>query len=569
MPNFWRELRHAVRMLLRNPGFTTTAAVVLSLGIGANTAIFSVVNAVLLQPLPFRDPGRLVTIWGEDPRRNLTNHLFLYADFADWAKQQQSFEAAAAYWQVPANLARAGKSDQPERVNLWRVNSAFFSMLGVTPRLGHDFSEADDRPGAPHVAILSNALWQRRFAADPKAIGGVVNLDGEDYTVVGVLPPTFRYPTGDIDVFAPMALPAARTGLQANYSIAALARLKPGASMARAQSEMNTITPRINPPYFAAAGRRLRIWGLREFTVRDVRSSLWILLGAVTLVLLIACANVAGLLLARAGARQREMAIRITLGAGRRQIVRQLLVESALLSLVGATLGLCLAHFALKALLLLSPDQYPLLRETGIDPAVLCFTLALSLATTLLFGLAPALAAARAESQRTLQEGGRGSSESARQSRTRSALVVAEVALALLLAAGAGLLIKGFGRLLDVNPGFNTRGVITASTSLPAARYRQRPQRVAFYQQVLANLRATPGIQSAGVISLLPLAGTNSGTIIHLENRPEPRAEEAPVMWLRSTDEDYFRAMQIPLRRGRFFTEQDSEGAPAVVIVNE
>jgi putative ABC transport system permease protein len=493
----------------------------------------------------------------------------MYADFVDWSKQQQSFEATAAHWTLSVNLGRAGKSEQPERVNVWRVNSGFFAMLGVTPRLGRDFTAADDRPGAPRVAILTHELWQRRFGSDPNAIAGGINLDGDDYAICGVLPAGFQFPDRRIDVFTPIALPAARTGPQSNYSIVGLGRLKPGISIARAQAEINAIAPRLNPPYFSSAGRTLRIWGMREFLVRDVRLSLWILLGAVTLVLLIACANVASLSLARAGARQREIAIRLTLGAGRRQVVRQLLTESALLGLLGGAVGLWLAHWALRALLLLSPERYPLLRETRIDPAVLWFTLAVSLATSLLFGLAPAVAASRGNVRGALQAGGRGLGESTGQSRMRSALVVAEVALALVLAAGAGLLIKAFGKILDVNPGFNPRGVLTASTSLPAARYRERPQRIRFYQQVLSNLQGTPGVQAAGMVSLLPLGGTNSGTIIHVENRPEVRANEAAVMWMRSADAGYFHAMEIPLRRGRLFNVQDIETAPAVVIVNE
>ncbi len=563
-----QDLRYAARMLIRNPGLTLVVLVTLALGIGANTAIFSVVNTVLLRPLPFREPDRLVWAWAQSPRQGIPFHSYLYPDFVEWRAQAQSFESMAACAPAPVALTN-GSAAEAEHVPRLRVSASLLRMLGVRPALGRDFVEADDQPGAPRVALMSHELWQRRYGADRNLVGRAISLDGEDYTVVGVLPPRFRVINHTAQLLTPIALDGSRTGRGAGFSHWSFARLKPGISLARAQAETNVLVERLNENFFRRGGRSIRLWGVREFLVRNVRLSLLILTGAVGLVLLVACANVANLLLARATARQREIAVRATLGAGRGRLMRQLLTESSLLALVGGALGALAAYWGVKALVALTPPTYPLVEDTRIDGQVLGFTLLLSLATGLLFGLAPAVSLSRTSLEEALKEGGRSAAGGAQQSRLRNLLVVVEVALAAVLAIGAGLLLKGFWRLQGVNPGFDPKGVLTAGVGLPASRYPTPDKRAAFHRDFLARLEAMPGVAAAGIASSLPLGGHNSGTSIHLEGRPEPRPEEAPVVWFRAVSSGYLRAMSIPLKRGRLLEERDREGAPPVALVNE
>ncbi len=566
MPRFFQDTRYGLRTLVRNPGFTAAAVLTLALGMGANTAIFSVVNAVLLRPLPFREADRLVWIWAQDPRRNVPNHFFFYSDFAEWRRQSRLMEQASAWQSTSMNLGGTGAED-PERLAVWRVNASFLATLGVKPELGRDFAAEEDKPGAARVALLTHMLWQRRFGADRGIVGRTIMLDGNACTVVGVLPAAFEIAGRKVDLYTPLAL--ATAGQDGFTTLAGLARLRTGASLAEAQAEAQTISNRLTEAFFRAGGRSLRVWGMREFLVREVRLSLLILLGAVSLVLLIACANVANLLLARAAARSREIAIRVTLGAGRWRIIRQLLTESAWLGLGGGLAGLVVAHWGVKLLAALSPSRYPLLAGVRMDAEVLWFTLAISLATSGLFGLAPAVSLAGESMHEALKEGGRSGAEGCRGRRLRDLLVTAEVALALVLAIGAGLLLKAFLRLEQVQPGFRAEGLLTASVNLPAGKYARASARGAFYRDLLASLTALPGVKEAGMASVMPLTGSNTGTNIHVEGKPEPRAEDAPVVWFRSASPGYFRAMGVPLRRGRWFREQDGEGGPPVAIVNE
>jgi len=568
MERFLHDLAYGVRTIARNPGVAAVAVLALALGIGANTAVFSVVNAVLLRPFPcIKDPDRLVQILGSTPKRNIPHHNVFYSDAVDWRQQSTSFEAMSAAGVGATNLTNG---DDPERVPTWRVNASFFPMLGTPFFRGRGFLPEEDRPGAARVVVMSHGLWQRRFGSDPKVVGGMIALDGESHTVVGILPPRFQVTSRPVDLFTPLALSDVRDQRNAADTVIVYAKLKPGISLRRAQAEMDTIGRRIGQQFPSSLGQNPRVWGMREFLVRDVRLSLMLLLAAVGLVLLIACANVANLLLARAGARQREIAVRTALGARRGDLVRQLLTESGLLGLAAGAVGVALAYGGVRVIVSITPGRYPFLKDATIDTPVLAFTAAVSLLTGFLFGLAPALAATRLGAlHESLKEGGRASSEGLSHNRLRSLLVVTEVALALVLLIGAGLMVRSFARLNSVEPGFNARDVLTASISLPAASYGRPPQRVAFFQQLLSQLEATPGVQAAGIVSSLPLTFHNSGTGLVVEGRPVPRPGEFPIIWFRVTNAGYFRGMGIPLRRGRLFTEQDNENAPPVAIINE
>jgi len=563
-----QDLRYALRMLVRSPAFSAVALLTLALGIGANTAIFSVVHTVLLRPLPYPDPDRLVWVWAQSPRQGIPYHSFLYPDFVDWRAQARCFEVLAAFTPAPVALTN-GSGPEAEYVPRLRVSGGFFRVFGVRPALGRDFVEADDRPGALRVVMLSHELWQRRYGAEPAMVGRLIRLDGEEYTVVGVLPAGFRAANLTAQLYTPIALDGTRAGPGRGFSHGAFARLKRGVTLTQAQAETNLIVDRLDERFFRQGGRGLRLWGLREFLVREVRLSLLILTGAVGLVLLVACANVANLLLARATARQREIAVRATLGAGRGCLMRQLLTESALLGLLGGALGALAAYWGVKALVAVTPPNYPLVADTRIDGQVLGFTVLLSLVTGLLFGLAPALSLSRTSLEEALKEGGRSATGGAAQSRLRSLLVVVEVALAAVLAIGAGLLLKGFWRLQGVNPGFDPKGVLTAGVGLPHTRYPTPEKRAAFHREFLERIEAMPGVTVAGIVTSLPLSGHNSGTGIHLEGRPEPRPEEAPVVWFRAVTPGYFRALGIPLKRGRLLEARDREGAEPVGLINE
>jgi putative ABC transport system permease protein len=564
MEELLRNIRHGARMLAASPGFTTIAILALALGIGANTAIFTVVNAVLLRPLPFKESDRLVQIWGSNPSKGIPFHNVFHSDACEWRKQSQSFEMMSAGEPGSMNLVLG---DEPERLQTWRVNTSFFPMLGVKLHRGRNFSAEEDRPGAPPVAVMAYPLWQRRFGSDPGTVGRTILLNGTPYTVIGILPADFRFAGRTIDLFTPLAATEARGG-PSDVTVTVFARLKPGVSIEQAQTEMTMIGRRLQQ-LRQSLGVFPRVWGLRDFVVRDIKQSLLVLLGAVGLVLLIACANVANLLLARSSMRRRELALRTALGASRARIVRQLLTESAMLGLAGGAAGILLAYAGVRSLLTIVPDRYPLLSDASIDSRVLMFTLLVSLTTGIIFGLAPALASSRSQVLNdALKEGGRGSGESISRARLRSTLVVSEVALALVLLIGAGLMIRSLVNLTKVNPGFNPKGVLTASISLPSSRYERPAQRIEFYRKLFSDLRSLPGVQAAGASTALPLTQFNQGTGLIVEGRPIPPPADIPIVWFRIVNADYFRAMEIPLIRGRLFNEQDQTGPP-VALVNE
>jgi putative ABC transport system permease protein len=551
-------------MLARNPGVTALAVIALALGIGGNTAVFSVVNAVLLRPLPVYAPDRLVWIWANSPSRNLAYAFTAYSTYAAWKAGSPSFESMSAYSPGSATLTIG---DDPEQVDILRVNASFFHMLGVNPIAGRDFLAQEDEPGAPKVAILEYGVWERRLGRDRNAIGRAIHLDGESVTVVGVLPRGFSFPNRVADVYVPIARSTVR-GTAGAPSVGAYGRLKPGVPIERAQAELDAVSQQLAASYPTMKGRGAHIWRVRDFTVRDVRLTLLVLLGAVGLVLLIACANVANLLLVRASARQREIALRTALGAGRWRILRQLLTESVMLGISGGAAGLALAYAGIKLLPHYGPDRIPFLKETSLDGRVLAFALVTSLLTGIIFGLAPAIAAFRTRIYETLKEGSIAAGESRARYRFRGALVVIEVAIALLLTIGATLMMRTLLHLQATSPGFEAEGVLTASITLPIAKYSKPEQRIGFYWQVLDRMAAMPGAQAASMVSLVPLGGSNTGVNMMVEGQPPPRPEDTPIFWQRIIDPAYFRLMRIPLLRGREFAEQDA-GSPRVAIINE
>jgi putative ABC transport system permease protein len=558
------DIRFGMRMLVRNPGVSALATLALALGIGGNTAIFSVVNAVLLRPLPVADPARLVWIWANSPSRNLAYAFTAYSTFAEWKAGCSAFESLSAYSPASATLVTG---DEGERVDVLRVNSNFFSMLGVRPFAGRDFIPAEDQPGAPRVALLAYGLWARRFASDPGIVGRTINLDGEDVTVEGVLPRDFAFPSRAADVYLPIARSTAR-GDRGSMSVGVYGRLKPGIAIERAQSEIDAVSRRLEAAWPEMRGRGAQVWRVRDFSVRDVRLSLLVVFGAVGLVLLIACANVANLLLVRASLRQREIALRTALGANRWRILRQLLTESMILGVSGGAAGLAVADGALGLLPRSAEQRIPFLNNVSLDGTVLAFAIAATVFTAILFGLAPAFSAFHARIYQTLKEGSSAAGESRSRGRFRNALVVAEVALALLLTVGATLMMRTLLRLQATSPGFDSEGVLTASLTLPAPKYPKPGDRIAFYRRVLDRLAIMPGVETAGMVSLIPLGGSNTGLNLLIEGQPAPRPEDTPIFWQRIIDPAYLRVMRIPLIRGRAFTEQDT-GSPRIAIVNE
>ena len=556
METFLCDLRYGFRMLLRTPAASGIAILALALGIGANSAIFSVVYAVLLRPLPVKDAGRVAAIHSYNPKFNIPAINPAYSAFGNWRKQAVSFEQMAASSSGTAAM-ELGRS--LEKVVSWRVTASFFPLMGVQPSPGRAFTAQEDLPGAPRVAIISNALWRRAFAGDPSVAGKSLKLDGEIFTIVGVAPRGFHIDGKPADVYAPIAQdPADRKHYLA---VTAYARLKPGVTLAQAQSEMDSVARSLDVRNF---GWKARVLSLRDSMAQDIRLSLVVLSGAVTLVLLIACANIASLLLARSSVRRREIAVRTALGAPRSRLLRQFLTESALLGLMGGAAGLLVAAWCMRLIPLLENARLPnLLLDTRIDPVVLGFTLLVSLATGLAFGLAPALSAVPSRVQETLQESSR-TGRSRGRKRLWNVLVISETALALVLMIGATLLIRSFFYLRDTAPGFRVDGLITVPVVGPRGQ-----DAVAFYQQALERVRAIPGVRSAALASCLPLDGDFRAMSLPLEGHQYARPQDWPVLWQRAVGEDYFRTLEIPLRRGRVFQRQDAAGAPQVVIINE
>jgi predicted permease len=575
--DLWKDLGFGLRQLRRNPGFTVVAVITLALGIGANTAIFSVVNGVLLRPLPYHDARRLVTVWEANPKQGYLQQAASPADFMDWKTQNQVFTGVAAFVNWGANLSGG---ERPERVNATLVSVGLFGVLGVKPLLGRTFVPKDQQLVPGQVAVLSYSLWRRRFGADRGLVGRTVNISGRAITVVGVMPPGFRFP-GELQadggylnrpaaLWFPLSRPPGEWKLRDFHYLQVIARLKAGVNLAQATAEMTALQRRIMEQHGGVdLGSATTLIPLHQAAVGKVWKVLLVLLGTVLFVLLIACVNVANLVLARASARSREFALRAALGAGRRRLVRQLLTESLLLSGLGGALGLVLAELGVQALLVLGPADLPRLNEIHIDSWVLSFTILVSVVTGLLFGLVPAFKASALDLNQPLKEGGWSTGESIRRNRLRRALLVTEVALAMVLLVGAGLMIQSLARLEEVNPGFDPEHLLTLQMTLAGPKYPKEQQQAAFFHQVLARIRTLPAVTASAATTALPLTGENDGYSVDIEGRPTRPNSHMLTADYAAVTPDYFRTLGIPLLRGRTFTERDNENAPPVVIVNQ
>ena len=558
METLYQDLRYSLRNLAKTPAFTAVALITLALGIGANTAIFSVVNAVLLRALPYAEPDRLVVI-GQSGYTSAPP-----ANFFDWKSQNHVFENMGAAEAWTPNLTGI---DKPEQVVGLHVTSDVFPVLGVRPLLGRVFVPADDRLGSDHQVVVSYGFWQRHFSGARDALGKTIGLNGVPYTIVGVMPKRFRFApfwVTKAEIWSPLPLnPTDRV----RNSLRIFARLKPGVSLDQARAEMATISAALEAQ-FPGSNKNVGVIPLKEKVVGDIRPALLVLLGAVGFVLLIACANVAHMLLARASARQREIAVRSALGASRARLLRQFLTESALLALVGGTLGVLIAVWGLRVLLASAPSEITRLGTIQIDGTVLIFALLISILTGLIFGLAPALQGFAMNLVETLKGGSRGAGSGRRSGRLRGLLVASEFALALVLLAGAGLMIRTFAALESIDPGFNPRHLLTMVVSVAGSK-DANADRSSFYQQSLERIRTLPGVTQASAINHLPLAGDIWGIPFFIEGRPEPKPGEEPHGAYRVILPQYFRTMNISLLEGRDFTENDNPQAPSVAIVNQ
>jgi len=575
MGNIMQDVRYAVRMLLKNPGFTFVAVIAVALGIGANSAMFSVINAVLLRPLPYHEPDRLVTIWEESQQRGMYEMPVSFANFRDWVDQNHVFEHISAYTFTNLNLTGAG---EPVRILAVRSSANLFSLVGAAPLLGRPFLPEEDKEGANRVVILSQSLWQRRFSSDSGIVGQSITLNNQSYTVVGVMPASFQFPVGfgylgkvlndPVDLYVPLAA-TSKEAVRGSYSFFSIGRLKPGVTIDQARAEMTTIEGRLEQQHPGGnTGIGISLIPTHEQTVKEIRPALLVLLGAVGFLLLIACANIANLLLARAASRQKEIAIRTALGASRLRILRLLMTESVLLSLAGGCLGLLLALWGTDALLALAPDNIPRMNEVGVDARVFGFTLAVSLLTGIVFGLIPAIHASKPDLNEALKEGSRGSTGSAAGKRIRSVLVAVEIALSLVLLIGAGLMIKSFLRLQQMSLGFNPDNVLAVNLSLSRSKYPEDRQQVAFFQAALERLQSLSGVQSAGATTGLPLTLTVSGSDFRIEGRPEPEPGKEMIINTRSVSPGYFGTLGIPFIKGRDFSDRDKSDAPKAAIIN-
>ncbi|HKQ79500.1 MAG TPA: ABC transporter permease [Blastocatellia bacterium] len=566
-----QDLRYGVRMLLKSPNYALIAVISLALGIGANTAIFSVVNTLLLKALPYHDPDRIVLVWGADNQSAAAARSQVSAtDVADWRRQNSVFAEITTYGNWSATLL---SGNEPERINGIQVGDGYFSALQGKPLLGRVFLPEEQEDGKDFVIVLGHGLWQRRFGGDPQIIGRQVNLSGRPYTIVGVMPPDFQsLPISLVEPRGEFYRPVAEKYDEAERSsrhLRAIARLNPSVTLRQAQAEMSVIAHRLERQHPQDnTNYSVRLTTLTEDTVGGLRQTLLLLLGAVLFVLLIACANVSNLLLARAAARQKELSIRAALGAGRLRLLRQLLTESVLLSLTGGALGLLLARWGTSLIESLGAQVTPLLSGVKLDARVLTFTLMISLLTGVVFGLAPALHVSRPDLNETLKDAGHSAGAGAHGSRLRGALVVAEMALALVLLICAGLLIQSVLRLRAVNPGFNPSNLLTMNVALPSAKYPKPQQRVEFHNRLVERLVVLPGVNAAGFTSVLPFSSNFDGRGLAVEDQPKPPGAEISVDLYIITP-DYLRTMAIPLRTGRPLTERDTEETPKVALINE
>jgi putative ABC transport system permease protein len=565
METLLQDIKYAITLLIKKPAFSIVAIFGLMVGIGANTAIFSVVNALLLKPLPYQDPGQLVDLWSDNTVDPKAPHAISYPNFVDWRDQSQLFDGMAAYTQNDFNLTGAG---EPERLHGAQTTYNLFSVLGVNPVVGRSFLPEDDTPGARPVAILSFGIWQHRFGGDRGVIGRPIALDGSSVEVVGVLPPGFNF-SRETEIWMPLAMPY-DPNMRLSLGLLGIGRLKYGVKLGQARSEMAGIASRLAEQYPATNKNwSVKVVPLDEDVVGEFRTGLLVLLGAVVLVLLISCANVANLLLAHAASRQKEVAIRLAIGAARSRVVRQFLTESVILGLAGGGFGLLLAVFGVKILAGLS-SNIPRADEIGIDTRVLGFTIGLSILTGLVFGMAPALQATRTDLTSSLKEGTKGSSGGGVRQRLRATLVVLEMAFALMLLIGAGLLIKSFQSLEGVGPGFDPKGIVTFDLQLPQTeKYNKPDQRASFFNQTLARIRATPGVTAAGATMSIPLTPSGAILLFYAEGQPHAGPEDYTAANYNVISTGYFDTMRIPILQGRDFSDQDKQGSDLVVIVSE
>lgn len=557
MHKLLQDLRYALRTLLKKPGFALIAIVTLALGIGGSTAIFTVVDAALLRGLPYRSPDQLYHLWEKRPQQEFGQREFSYPDYQDY--QQNKALEIAAYTGGGGIMSGRG---EPERVFFPSATANFFSVLGVEPVIGRSFQPGDDKPGTPLVTLLTYGMWQRRFGGDPGIVGQSLTVNGQSYTVVGVLPASFQFALRSADLWRPYQPTDAQLTRRFMHGTNVIGRLKPGVSVQQAQSELDVIASRIEREHNQShAGTGLRLIPLQEQVVGQVKPILLVLLAAVGFVLLIACANVASLLLTRSLARQKEVAIRGALGASRWRVIRQLLTESLLLSLAGGLAGLVVAYWGVKGLVAVLPDSQlstlPFLTSLQIDAPILAFSVGLSLLTGIVFGLAPALQSSRLDLNEVLKEGGRASTGGARQ-RLRSGLVMTEIALAVVLLVGAGLMMKSLLRLLQANVGFNPENVLTVTVNLPAAKYTDLGKQVLFYEQLNNRVQSLPGVNNTGTVNILPLQGGNT-TRFYVDGDPVPPPGQEIEANIRVVDESYFKTLGVPIVAGRAFDNRDGE----------
>ena len=573
MDDVLHDIRYAIRLCLRTPAFTSVAVLALALGIGANTAIFTVVNAVLLEPLPFRDPGRLVALWETSARRPGRPNVIGPSNVIRWRERTTAFERIAPFYDYRVSLTGSGA---PEEIVGMDVTPDFFATLGVAPLVGRVFADDEGPDGHDAVAVLGHGLWRRRFAGDPAIVGRTIQINSRSVTVIGVMPADMRLflKHGSLagkpaDLWMPFAFTEAQRTPRGRY-MSAIARLKPGVALGEAQAQLNTIAAGLTQefPQFDT-GWSTQVVPMHREISGDLRPALLVLTGAVGFVLLIACANVANLLLARGATRQREIAIRSALGAGRFRVARQLLTESLVLCVLGGGIGLLVAQWGLALLLAISPVDLADLGPVHLSYPVLGFTAVVSLATAIVCGFAPAFEGSRGAIQEALKDGARQIGASLRQRRIRHAFVVGEIALAVVLLVGAGLMIRSFGSLRGVNPGFDAHNVLTARVTVPTRRYPNDAKRIDFFSTLVARVSALPGVEIAGAVSYLPMAGPGAATGFTILGRPAPLPGQNPTTSVSVCDDGYLRAMRVPLLRGRLFSDREMREKSNVVIIND
>jgi predicted permease len=568
-----QDLRFALRQLLKSPGFSAVAVLTVALGIGANTAIFSVVNGVLLRPLPFKDPDRIVRVWHTPPAKSfpgIPTFSVSAANYLDWQRDNHVFERMAIYSYRGFTLTGVA---QPQQVDGCAVSSSFFEALGVAPLLGRVFSPEEDQPGHTNVVVLSHRFWQEHFGGDSNLVGHNITMDGKNFLVAGVMPETFRFPDFgqlQIQIWTPMGWTDQERGVRGEHHSVVIARLKPGADLKQAQAEMNTISSRLEQLYPADdKGWGALVVPLHQDMVGDVRPALLVLLGAVAFGLLIACANVANLALARTLARKKEIAIRTALGASSVRVLRQILTESVLLAAIGGALGLILAPFGQRFILSFLANQMPDSVTVHLDLKVLAFTACISVLTGIFAGILPAMRLANSDVNQALKQGLGRTDVSSGSHRTRRLLVVAEVALSIVLLVGAGLMIRSFQQLQRVAPGFESHGVLSMTAAIARAKFSQPTQYINFFEQVLLRVRALPGVEAAGVVDDIPLDNGGSHQPIAIEGQPEVAMADQPEVDVRLISAGYRQAMHIPLLRGRDFGDQDVNGRPASILISQ